>query len=97
MTSETIADRVVKTCTHGWYEIVRRDAELVLSEEWPSDEIVSRAAAVAKSEDATLLDDCEEFWVARVEEVAERHSAIRVGDYAVCEGHGSDVYFVRLG
>lgn len=82
--------RVVFTGTHGWYEIVERDGELALSEE------TFPAGWEAAAEAAGVNVDDGESWVALVEEVAERHGAIRPGDYACCDGHGCDVAFVRL-
>ena len=83
--------RIVFTGTWDWWQIVCRDeVEISGGDEYTVDH-------QAAGEIAGLNLDDEESWVAAVTEVAERHSAIRVGDYAVApNGIGGDVVFVRL-
>ncbi len=87
MTAKTQTGRVVFTGTYQWWEIV--GDEIATGEPWEG-----RWEAAAEVAGLDLTD--EEAWVVRVEEVADRHTAIRVGDYACCQGYGSDVEFVRL-
>lgn len=83
--------RVVFTGTWDWWQIVSRD-EIEIS-----DDGSYTAEHQAAGQAAELNEDDDESWVAQVTEVAERHSAIRVGDYAVApNGIGGDVVFVRL-
>lgn len=90
MTTTNKASRVVFTGTREWWEIVGRDEEVVAADEcFPAG--WQRAAELAEID----VDD-PESWISQVTEVAERHSAIKVGDYACCQGIGSDVIFVRL-
>lgn len=92
METATRQGKVVFTGTWDWWQIVSRDGEIEISNggEYTADH--QTAGAIAN-----LNEDDEESWVARVTEVAERHSAIRVGDYAVApNGIGGDVVFVRL-
>ncbi len=88
-TTET--SRVVFTASWAWWEIVSRDEEIVTDDE---------NACTGRWEEAASLAgtniDYDDSWVVRVTEVDDRHSAIRPGDYACCDGHGSDVVFVRL-
>lgn len=82
--------RIVFTGTWDWWQSVSQ-GEIEIGESlWDENEETAAAAA-------GLNEDDPESWVAPVTEVAERHTAIRVGDYAVCpEGIGGDVVFVRL-
>lgn len=84
-----IESGVVYTATRDWYQIVDRSGELVLGEPWEGE--WERAAEIAEID----VDDGES-WVCRVEEIADRHSAIHVGDYCCCQGIGADMVFVRL-
>lgn len=81
--------KVVFTGTSEWWQIVSRN-EITTDEGcWNVDSEVAANLAELNLEDA-------ECWVARVTDVSERHSAIKVGDYVCCQGIGSDVVFVRL-
>lgn len=87
----TKTGRVVFTGTWDWWQIVSRD-EIDLDDSGTYDRDHEAAGELAE-----LNQDDEESWVARVTAVDERHSAIRVGDYAVApNGIGGDVVFVRL-
>jgi hypothetical protein len=81
--------RVVFTGTADWWRIVSDRNEVVTGEPWKGD--WGRAADVAGIDEGD-----EESWVAVVTEVDDRHAVIRPGDYACCQGIGSDVAFVRL-
>jgi hypothetical protein len=83
-------DRVAFTGTAEWWRIVSGSGEVVCTEDAFTDEW-ERAADVAG-----IDTDDTESWVCRVVEVDDRHAAIRPGDYACCQGIGSDVAFVRL-
>jgi hypothetical protein len=89
MTTTNQTGRVVFTGTADWWRIVSDRGEVVTGEPWKGD--WERAAGVAG-----IDTDDTESWVCRVVEVDDRHAAIRPGDYACCQGIGSDVAFVRL-
>jgi hypothetical protein len=82
--------RVIFTATSDWWQIVSRDCEIeteggdCFPQGW---EDVFVAAGID--------GDDPESWCALVTEVAPRHSAIKIGDLACCQGVGDDVYFVR--
>lgn len=90
-TTKTETSRVVFTASWAWWEIVSRDGEVVTDDESCWTGRWEDAASIAE----TNIDDSES-WVVQVTEVADRHPAIRPGDYACCDGYGSDVVFVRL-
>ena len=90
MSTTIETSRVVFTASWEWWEIVSRDEEIVTEED----------AWTGRWEDAAAIAgtniDYDDSWVVQVTEVADRHPAIRPGDYACCDGYGSDVVFVRL-
>ena len=77
--------RVVYTATSEWWQIVCGAGEITVEDEW-WDEAV--ALCEVDGED-------HESWCGRVTRVDSRHSAIHVGNYAVCQGIGDDVMFIR--
>jgi len=91
MSTTIETSRVVFTASWEWWEIVSRDEEIVTDDESVWTGRWEEAASLA----GTNIQDYES-WVVQVTEVADRHPAIRPGDYACCDGYGSDVVFVRL-
>jgi hypothetical protein len=81
---------IVFTGTYAWLRVVERAGELELSKRQPPG---WEEAALTAGLDASDP----ESWVARVEAVAPWHSAIKPGDFACCQGVGSDVVFTREG
>jgi len=84
--------KVVFEGSADWWEVVRRDGEVVVSDDWPADWGTQDAVAKIAGVD---LDD-PEAWVAEVLDVDRRHEVLQRGDYACSQGVGSPVYFVRL-
>ena len=87
--STTEQGKVVFTGTSDWWQIVSENE--IEIDDGNFDAAAEQAAEIA----GTNIDDAES-WVAQVTDVAERHSAIKIGDYACCDGYGCDVFFVRL-
>lgn len=85
----TTTGKVVFTGTNEWWQIVNGSEEITTGEPFCGD--WEEAAEIAE----TNTDDGES-WVCVVESVDDRHSAIKIGDYACCDGNGCDVVFVRL-
>lgn len=85
----TTTGKVVFTGTSDWWQIVSQGEIEIGDGCWDAN--AERAAAIAE-----IDVDCEESWVARVTEVNERHTGLRVGDYACSSGIGDDVIFVRM-
>lgn len=81
--------RIVFEGTSKWWDVVSENGEIVAGPAWTDD--WKQAAAMAGVETHNTTS-----WVARVEHVAERHSAIHVGDYACRERPNKAVVFVRL-
>lgn len=82
--------KVVFTGTSDWWQIVNGNDEIVCDAE-PFTGEWEQAAELAE-----INVDDDESWVSVVTHVDERHTAIKVGDYACCDGYGCDVIFVRL-
>ena len=86
---QTATGRIVFEGTSSWWETVNRNEEIVAGPPWTDDWKLAAAAAGVETHNTTS-------WVARIEHVAERHSAIQVGDYACRERPNKPVVFVRI-
>ena len=86
---QTVASRVVFEAAPAWWDHVTRTGDVVVGQKWMGD--WRKAAEVAGIELHNTTS-----WVVRLEQVADRHTAIRAGDYACCEKDKKPVYIVRL-
>lgn len=86
----TATERIVFEGPAAWWKTIKEINEVVVGPTWTGDWKRAAAAAGLDTNKPTA-------WVAPVEHVAERHTAIRVGDYACFERDNKPIKFVRLG
>lgn len=90
MATTTKTAKTVFTADASWWDIVQTQGGIELEAEgWKGDWETA-------ADEADIDIDDPESWVVRVAGVDEQHDAIKIGDYACCQGYGDDVIFVRV-
>lgn len=82
---------VVFKADYRWWESINKLCEIEIDDAPEIDASAKEAASVAGID----LDDGD-AWISTVVDIADRHSAIRPGDYCCCHGFEGDVVFVRM-